>query len=676
MASPNEAPSKNAQDQFMDVVDKATTVIPPDKYSKKALLFFDRDQQPRKFCIKLVEHPSFNRVIMVLILLNTVWMTLLTDPILQRKLEDDFLAKRTGGAGGLTSEEAASLANITYDPASTVPEAALGGRKVMYLSHEFAAEAHSWAPIYRPFYDDCVRGTLPPCSADGVVDFIFLLAFTFEMAFKLVASGLLMHSGAYLRSGWNWIDFIVVVTGCLQLSGAGVNLSAIKALRPLRAMQRVRKLRVLVQCIAAALPALGSISVILLFVCTTFGIIGTQLFMGTTRHTCYDCVGEGAYWNGSDCIGGELSNSGEICQPLCKYDANFILLEPADAQECDKPPDQIGIGCGPASLGWCTSLGNATLGQYRHYGANYQFGNMPLLYWTCRPNQQCRCGESDAVDPHCTMLDNPNFGANNFDNVFWAAVTMFQAITLEGWVDAMYTIIDGSGVFAFLYFVTAVLFGACIVLNLFLAVLCDNFALAEDDPNDGPPEEEVDEEEAVEGAAKALNHTSAFRNVCLSITLSKKFMWLITGCIMLNALLMCIQLDPNGRLRAEHNYQPEALFLPVWFLNAILTFVFTFESAVKMIGLGWKVFKMDSFNNFDLVVVVFSLVDVGLDIPAVFYGVEIPLSFPASVLRTFRIIRVLKLARSFENLRIILATLLWWKSTWLNRCISASPSRW
>ena len=42
---------------------------------------------------------------------------------------------------------------------------------------------------------------------------------------------------------------------------------------------------------------------------------------------------------------------------------------------------------------------------------------------------------------------------------------------------------------------------------------------------------------------------------------------------------------------------------------------------------------------------------------ATFCEVNIPTFFPVSVLRTFRIVRVLKLARSFESLRVILVTL-------------------
>ena len=37
--------------------------------------------------------------------------------------------------------------------------------------------------------------------------------FCIECVLKVIAFGFVMHKGSYLRSGWNIMDFIVVVTG-------------------------------------------------------------------------------------------------------------------------------------------------------------------------------------------------------------------------------------------------------------------------------------------------------------------------------------------------------------------------------------------------------------------------------------------------------------------------------
>uniref|UniRef100_A0A1B0DHL2 Ion transport domain-containing protein n=1 Tax=Phlebotomus papatasi TaxID=29031 RepID=A0A1B0DHL2_PHLPP len=43
------------------------------------------------------------------------------------------------------------------------------------------------------------------------IEYIFLVIFTAECVMKLVAYGFIMHPGAYLRNGWNLLDFTIVV---------------------------------------------------------------------------------------------------------------------------------------------------------------------------------------------------------------------------------------------------------------------------------------------------------------------------------------------------------------------------------------------------------------------------------------------------------------------------------
>ena len=47
----------------------------------------------------------------------------------------------------------------------------------------------------------------------------FLLIFVFEMVVKILAHGFALHSGSYLRDGWNVMDFVVVSTGLLEAYG-------------------------------------------------------------------------------------------------------------------------------------------------------------------------------------------------------------------------------------------------------------------------------------------------------------------------------------------------------------------------------------------------------------------------------------------------------------------------
>lgn len=50
------------------------------------------------------------------------------------------------------------------------------------------------------------------------VEYVFLVIFTLEAIMKIIAYGFMLHSGAYLRNGWNILDFIIVVIGMLVFS--------------------------------------------------------------------------------------------------------------------------------------------------------------------------------------------------------------------------------------------------------------------------------------------------------------------------------------------------------------------------------------------------------------------------------------------------------------------------
>uniref|UniRef100_A0A3Q3INQ7 Voltage-dependent calcium channel alpha-1 subunit IQ domain-containing protein n=1 Tax=Monopterus albus TaxID=43700 RepID=A0A3Q3INQ7_MONAL len=68
----------------------------------------------------------------------------------------------------------------------------------------------------------------------------------------------------------------------------------------------------------------------------------------------------------------------------------------------------------------------------------------------------------------------PNGGITNFDNFFFAMLTVFQCVTMEGWTDVLYWMNDAIGFeLPWVYFVTLVIFGSFFVLNLVLGVLSE-----------------------------------------------------------------------------------------------------------------------------------------------------------------------------------------------------------
>ena len=58
-------------------------------------------------------------------------------------------------------------------------------------------------------------------------------------------------------------------------------------------------------------------------------------------------------------------------------------------------------------------------------------------------------------------------------------VSLFQAISLEGWVDMMYALMDGVSMWVWTYFVLLVVFGSFFVMNLAMAVIWDEYVAAD-----------------------------------------------------------------------------------------------------------------------------------------------------------------------------------------------------
>ena len=86
--------------------------------------------------------------------------------------------------------------------------------------------------------------------------------------------------------------------------------------------------------------------------------------------------------------------------------------------------------------------------------------------------------------------------------------------------------------------------------------------------------------------------------------------------------------------------------------NLVFTIIFAVEMVLKLVGLGLRGYVSDAFNIFDGVVVVISLVDLIMTALSVGSGSGL------GVLRSFRLLRVFKLARSWKDLQTLLNTIL------------------
>ena len=108
--------------------------------------------------------------------------------------------------------------------------------------------------------------------------------FTFEATVKIIANGLLLGRGTYLRDWWNVMDFIVVFLGLLsygvELGSSASVLRTFRLMRPLRALRavgRFKDLRMMVNLIVSCIPLLVDVFTLVAFIFVVFGIVSIQV---------------------------------------------------------------------------------------------------------------------------------------------------------------------------------------------------------------------------------------------------------------------------------------------------------------------------------------------------------------------------------------------------------------
>uniref|UniRef100_A0A2K6MLS3 Voltage-dependent L-type calcium channel subunit alpha n=1 Tax=Rhinopithecus bieti TaxID=61621 RepID=A0A2K6MLS3_RHIBE len=500
------------------------------------------------------------------------------------------------------------------------------------------------------------------------VEYLFLIIFTVEAFLKVIAYGLLFHPNAYLRNGWNLLDFIIVVVGLFSAileqatkadganalggKGAGFDVKALRAfrvLRPLRLVSGVPSLQVVLNSIIKAMVPLLHIALLVLFVIIIYAIIGLELFMGKMHKTCYNQEG--------------------IADVPAEDDPSPCALETGHGRQC-----QNGTVCKP---GW----------------------------------------------------DGPKHGITNFDNFAFAMLTVFQCITMEGWTDVLYWVNDAVGRdWPWIYFVTLIIIGSFFVLNLVLGVLSGEFSkerekakargdfqklrekqqLEEDlkgyldwitqaediDPenedegmdeekprNRGTPAGMLDQKKGkfawfrhstethvsmptsetesvntenvaggdIEGEncgarlARYWRRWNRFcRRKCRAAVKSNVFYWLVIFLVFLNTLTIA----------SEHYNQPHWLTEVQDTANKALLALFTAEMLLKMYSLGLQAYFVSLFNRFDCFVVCGGILETIL--------VETKIMSPLgiSVLRCVRLLRIFKITRYWNSLSNLVASLL------------------
>uniref|UniRef100_A0A8K9UJC8 Ion transport domain-containing protein n=1 Tax=Oncorhynchus mykiss TaxID=8022 RepID=A0A8K9UJC8_ONCMY len=303
--------------------------------------------------------------------------------------------------------------------------------------------------MYQPCENiDCSSDRCKVLQAFDVFIYVF---FAVEMVVKMMALGIFGHR-CYLGDTWNRLDFFIVMAGMVEysLDLQNINLSAIRTvrvLRPLKAINRVPSMRILVNLLLDTLPMLGNVLLLCFFVFFIFGVIGVQLWAGLLRNRCYPKE--------------NFTLSKDISLPRPYYMADedderpFIcsLAQDNGIMACTDVPArrELGRTC-------CLDKDDVTHRQGLVSGPGL------CVNWN-QYYTRCHTGHS-----------NPHKGAINFDNIAYAWIVIFQVITLEGWVEIMYYVMDAHSFYNFIYFILLIIIGSFFMINLCLVVIATQFS--------------------------------------------------------------------------------------------------------------------------------------------------------------------------------------------------------
>ena len=230
-----------------------------------------------------------------------------------------------------------------------------------------------------------------------------------------------------------------------------------------------------------------------------------------------------------------------------------------------------------------------------------------------------------------TKWDCLNYGGTwvnyhqNFDNIFSAMISLFGMANLVGWAVLMYRGIASRGVdqvpiskhdpLLSLFFIIFIIVGAFFILNLFVGVVIStynrekeklgkNFLLTKEQ------KAWIDAKLLVIASKPKvliLEPQDWFRKMFYKISENDIFEYVILVCILLNTLVLMITWYDN----------PEQVYLITDILNYFFALVFTLEAIIKLISQGKRYFK-DSWNIFDLVIVIGTAIGLGISLISTF----------------------------------------------------------
>uniref|UniRef100_A0A8C0XKD0 Voltage-dependent L-type calcium channel subunit alpha n=1 Tax=Castor canadensis TaxID=51338 RepID=A0A8C0XKD0_CASCN len=430
------------------------------------------------------------------------------------------------------------------------------------------------------------------------LEYFFLIIFSLEAAMKIIAYGFLFHQDAYLRSGWNVLDFTIVFLGVftaileqvnviqsnttpLSSKGAGLDVKALRAFRVLRPLRPLPSLptfsfplclQVVLNSIFKAMLPLFHIALLVLFMVIIYAIIGLELFKGKMHKTCY--------FIGTDIV---ATVENEKPSPCCRGGWpgwTDVLYWVNDAIGNEWP--------------WIYFVTLILLGSF--FILNLVLGVLSGEFTKEREKAKSRGTFQKLREKQQLEEDLRGY-------MSW--ITQGEVMDVEDLREGKLSLDEG-----------------------------------------GSDTESLYEIEGLNKVIQFIRHwrqwNRVFRWKCHDLVKSKVFYWLVILTVALNTL----------SIASEHHNQPLWLTHLQDVANRVLLVLFTVEMLMKMYGLGLHQYFMSIFNRFDCFVVCSGI----LELLLVESGAMTPLGI--SVLRCIRLLRIFKITKYWTSLSNLVASLL------------------
>ena len=247
---------------------------------------------------------------------------------------------------------------------------------------------------------------------------------------------------------------------------------------------------------------------------------------------------------------------------------------------------------------------------------------------------------------------------SHFDSFFWSIVTVFQILSGENWNVVMYDGWRAKGAIAVIYIISLIVVGVFIVMNLFLAILLKKFDESEEsalvvDESKIDKHIQLKEEQTTEKGNRPsmiqilwarLSKNNIARKLCFRIVESSLFEVGVTILIVGSSLCLVLDsplLDPDST---------QAQYLQ--YCDFIFTSLFIAEMIVKILAYGFILEKgaylRNSWNMLDFVTVLVSILNL----------LDIGPGSSLRALRTFRVLRPLRILNRLPGLRVVVDALL------------------